>query len=137
MNDDLDGKKFGGALEELRRAARINLPRLADEYHEALKHIQDASKYESRFTPAHFACDGRSFQSAWEQMYQMVEFGIGTTMNNYWEVADVLDTALESFIEQDSAAAEELEKQKLETDKMDGGEGWSDEYTGERPTYEP
>lgn len=32
MSDELEGERFGGALEELRRAARINLPRLASEY---------------------------------------------------------------------------------------------------------
>ena len=137
MNDELTGKEFGGALERLRQAARIDLPKLADEYSQVRDDIDSGSSVDEKLN--HDSYFGPNVLKAdWTPLRDLIWTASGQSGDNIWALAGGLDGAVESFAEQDGAAATELDKErkKLENDGDASNNEWQDGYDkGDTPAW--
>lgn len=130
--NELRGKEFGGELEQLRQAARVNLPRLADEYATAMTAVSDTSTASvmafsrDEYFGGHM---GPAYDS-WKQLRQILECALGESGANIASVAQVLDWALDDFIEADGEAADAMRDAQSNFEDENGPEKeeWNGDY---------
>jgi hypothetical protein len=126
MADELRGEVFGGPLERLRQAARIDVPRLADEYAQIRNGFETAAGSDGKLDrPAYFG--GPALKGAWTRLRDDVWSAAGETSENLWALAQGLDAALERFIHEDTVAADEMFRSRaaLEGDRSTGNDEWT------------
>lgn len=140
MSDELTGKQFGGALEELRRAGRVNLPELADLYstaagklantHDGLKSAltreENLSSGSSEYS---FKSHGYMYES-WVQLRDILESAFCDSSKNFWSIGETIGWAVDAFAEEDTKAAEYMDKEKAEL----GANPWATEHSD---SFEP
>lgn len=134
--DELEGEELGVALEELRRAARVNLPRLASEYSDVANLINGLEGIGQQcFTrPAYFQDNGffGPLYDKWTDLQRMLGYSFGRTTNNYNAVSDLLNLAIQAFSDADQEAADALEVLR---DEVQGGDPIDDEFTADIPNH--
>nr|MDT0656786.1 hypothetical protein [Micromonospora sp. DSM 115978] len=126
MSDEMSGAVFGGPLERLRQAARIDVPRLADEYAQIRNECETTSSSDDRLDrPAYFGYP--ALKGAWTQLRDVVWTAAGETSTNLWDLAQGLDVALDRFIREDDAAADEMfrVRSQMEGDASSGNDEWT------------
>ncbi|GAA2700036.1 hypothetical protein [Actinoplanes palleronii] len=126
MSDEMHGAVFGGPLERLREGARVDLPRLADEYAKIRNDCETSSGSDDKLDrPAYFRSP--ALKGAWTQLRDVVWTAAGETSENVWALSQGLETALDTFIAQDTEAGKELAKSRL--DRQGDGTTTNDEWT--------
>jgi hypothetical protein len=126
MTDEMSGAVFGGPLERLRQAARIDLPRLADEYAQIRNECETTSSSDDRLDrPGYFGSP--ALKGPWTQLRDVVWTAAGESSVNIWALAQGLDAALDRFIREDDAAADEMFRVRgqLEGDASRGNDEWT------------
>lgn len=129
MNDKLSGEALGGALERLREAARIDLPKLADEYAKVREYCEATKEVDGKLDrPAYFG--GTKVKDAWLPLRDLIWTASGDTGDNLWALSQGLGAAVDDFAEQDAAAGNEMRRLKgeLETDKDPANDQWKAGY---------
>lgn len=137
MNDELTGKEFGGALERLRQAARIDLPKLADEYSQVRDDIDSGSSVDDKLDhDSYFGAN--ELKADWTPLRDLIWTASGQSGDNIWALATGLDGAVTSFADVDTAAgaAMDKERKKLENDGDASNNEWKDGYDkGDTPEW--
>jgi hypothetical protein len=126
MSDEMRGAVFGGPLERLRQAARIDGPRLADEYAQIRNECETTSSSDDKLDrPAYFGSP--ALKGAWTQLRDVIWTATGETSANLWALAQGLDVALDRFIREDDAAADEMFRIRghLEGDTSRSNDEWT------------
>lgn len=126
MSDEMRGVVFGGPLERLRQAARIDVPRLADEYAKIRNECETTASSDDKLDrPGYFGSP--ALRGAWTQLRDVVWAATGETSVNLWALAQGLDIALDRFIREDDAAADEMfrARTQLEGDTSRGNDEWT------------
>lgn len=126
MSDEMSGTVFGGPLERLRQAARIDVPRLADEYAQIRNECEATASYDERLDrPGYFGYP--SLRGPWTALRDIVWTAAGETSANLWDLAQGLDHALDRFIREDEAAADEMfrARSRLEGDSSRSNDEWT------------
>jgi hypothetical protein len=129
MPDEMSGGVFGGPLERLRQAARIDLPRLADEYAQIRNECEMTSRYDDKLNrPDYFGSP--ALKSAWTKLRDVVWTAAGETGANLWSLSEGLNAALERFIVEDGAAADEMfrARSRMEGDQSKSNDEWTTGY---------
>ncbi|TQL77549.1 hypothetical protein FB566_3108 [Stackebrandtia endophytica] len=129
MTKPSSGAEFGGALEELRRAARINLPRMAAQYSDVADHLGFAGTVDDAVTlPGYFQENGPQgkFPAAWNDLQALLHNAVDISASSYEMVAEALDIAIDAFCEQDEDAADRMLDLKKELEST--GHGWKQEF---------
>jgi hypothetical protein len=107
MSDEMQGVVFGGPLERHRQAARVDLPRLADEYAQIRNACEATSGFDDKLDrPDYFGSPG--LKGSWVQLRDVVWGAVGETGANLWELSQGLDAALNRFVQEDDTAAAEM-----------------------------
>jgi hypothetical protein len=131
---------FEMALEHLRQVSRVYLPKMAEEYRGAAEVMTRYLPYES----GSYASSGGFFETAdflkgeggeamcgnWMRLADLFIATLGHASSTYWYTGQVLDWALDCFVETDNANADDLDDLR---DKAEDS-GIEKEFTGE---YEP
>ncbi|GGN92412.1 hypothetical protein GCM10010112_79560 [Actinoplanes lobatus] len=126
MSEEMHGAVFGGPLERLRQAARIDLPRLVDEYAQIRNACETTSSYDDRLDrPGYFGPP--AFQSSWTRLRDIVWTAAGETSDNLWELSQGLEAALNRFLHEDDIAAREMDeiRDRLQGDRSPGNDEWT------------
>ncbi|SDS37847.1 hypothetical protein [Actinoplanes derwentensis] len=126
MSDEVQGVAFGGPLERLRQAARVDLPRLADEYAQIRNACETTTSYDDRLDrPGYFGSP--MLKNSWTQLRDVVWSAAGETSDNLWELSRGLDAALARFVHEDTTAAAEMLKirNQVEGDRSTGNDEWT------------
>jgi len=129
MSDEVQGAAFGGPLERLRQAARVDVPRLADEYAKVRDGCETSSGMDNRLDrPGYFGSPG--LKSSWVELRDVVWTAAGETSDNLWALSQGLEAALDGFIQTDTAAAAEMNKirSQLEGDQSKSNDEWKAGY---------
>ncbi|MDI6104926.1 hypothetical protein QLQ12_40705 [Actinoplanes sp. NEAU-A12] len=122
----MQGAVFGGPLERLRQAARIDLPRLADEYAQIRNACETTSSYDDRLgRPGYFGSP--ALEHTWIQLRDVVWTAAGETSDNLWELSQGLETALNRFVHEGDTAAREMRevRGRLQGDSSPGNDEWT------------
>jgi hypothetical protein len=133
MSDEMQGAVFGGPLERLREAARIDLPRLADEYAKIRGGCETASHSDDKLSrPAYFGSP--ALKDAWTQLRDVVWTATGETGENLWALSQGLEAALEHFMNEDHTAADAMQalRGQLQGDKSQSNDEWTAGYNDGR-----
>jgi hypothetical protein len=131
MSDEMHGAVFGGPLERLRQAARVDVPRLADEYAKIRNECEASSGTDDKLDrPAYFDSGAPAFKNSWVELRDIVWTATGETSENLWDLSRGLDVALDAFIAQDTAAANALKATRwdLEHDGTTINDEWTAGY---------
>ncbi|WP_436519630.1 hypothetical protein [Actinoplanes sp. HUAS TT8] len=131
MSDEMHGAVFGGPLERLRQAARVDLPRLADEYANIRNECETSSGSDDKLDrPAHFGSP--ALKDAWTRLRDVVWSAAGETSDNLWDLSRGLNTALDRFVAQDTEAAAALRATRwdLQHDSTSINDEWTAGYDG-------
>ncbi|HWS34087.1 MAG TPA: hypothetical protein VN408_15250 [Actinoplanes sp.] len=126
MTDDVRGVAFGGPLERLRQAARVDLPRLADEYAQIRNACEATTGEDTRLDrPAYFGAP--ALRDSWTRLRDVVWSAAGETSDNLWELSRGLDAALTRFVQEDAAAADEMFqiRDRMQGDRSTGNDEWT------------
>jgi hypothetical protein len=129
MVDEMQGAVFGGPLERLRQAARVDLPRLADEYAQIRNACETTSGYDDKLDrPAYFGSP--ALRGAWAQLRDVVWAATGETGENLWELSQGLEAALNRFVQEDTAAGHEMDviRGRLQGDTSPANDEWRAGY---------
>jgi hypothetical protein len=129
MGDEMQGAVFGGPLERLRQAARVDLPRLADEYAQIRNACETTSHYDDKLhRPGYFGAP--ALKGAWVQLRDVVWAATGATGENLWELSLGLDAALNRFVLEDTTAGEEMlqVRDRLQGDSSPANDEWTVGY---------
>jgi hypothetical protein len=103
----MQGVVFGGPLERLRQAVRVDLPRLADEYAQIRNACEATSGFDDKLDrPDYFGSPG--LKGSWVQLRDVVWGAVGETGANLWELSQGLDAALNRFVQEDDTAVAEM-----------------------------
>ncbi|MEV4275050.1 hypothetical protein [Actinoplanes xinjiangensis] len=131
MVDEMQGAVFGGPLERLRQAARVDLPRLADEYAQIRNACESTSGYDDKLDrPAYFGSP--ALKGAWVQLRDVVWAATGETGENLWELSQGLDAALNRFVHEDTVAGAEMlrVRDRMQGDTSPANDEWTVGYDG-------
>ncbi|BCJ40592.1 hypothetical protein GCM10010168_74200 [Actinoplanes ianthinogenes] len=131
MTDEMRGAVLGGPLERLRQAARVDLPRLADEYAGLRNECETSSGSDDRLDrPAHFGAP--ALKESWTRLRDLVWTAAGETSDNLWDLSRGLDYALDRFVQQDTEAADALRATRwtLEHDRTTTNDEWTAGHDG-------
>ncbi|MEV0901435.1 hypothetical protein [Actinoplanes sp. NPDC049802] len=126
MSDEMRGAVFGGPLERLRQAARIDLPRLADEYAEIRNACETTASYDDKLDrPGYFGAP--ALKDSWTRLRDVVWSAAGETSENLWELSRGLEAALNRFAHEDETAAREMydARDRLQGDRSPGNDEWT------------
>jgi hypothetical protein len=126
MGDEMQGAVFGGPLERLRQAARIDLPRLVDEYAQIRNACETTSSYDERLDrPGYFGSP--ALKDSWTRLRDVVWTAAGETSDNLWALSLGLETALNRFVHEDDTAAREMYeiRDRLQGDRSPGNDEWT------------
>jgi hypothetical protein len=129
MVDEMQGAVFGGPLERLRQAARVDLPRLADEYAQIRNACETTSGYDDKLDrPAYFGSP--ALRGAWAELRDVVWAATGETGENLWELSQGLEAALNRFVQEDTAAGDEMRvlQGRLQGDTTRANDEWTAGY---------
>ncbi|GAA4905976.1 hypothetical protein LX16_3436 [Stackebrandtia albiflava] len=129
MSDEMQGTVFGGPLERLRQCARIDLPRMADEYAEVRNGCETSKSADSALErDAYFGA--KALKDPWVQLRDLIWGAAGETGANLWALSVGLDQAVSDFAEQDTAAGAEMERHRLDLqgDYDPGNDEWRGGY---------
>jgi hypothetical protein len=130
MSNEMQGAVFGGPLERLRQAARIDLPRIADEYAKIRSECETTSHTDVKLDrPAYFGSP--ALKDGWTTLRDVVWSATGETSENLWDLAQGLESALEKFIGQDQTAADEMyaARGRLQSDTSRTNDEWTAGYS--------
>ncbi len=127
----MHGAVFGGPLERLRQAARVDVPRLADEYAKIRNECETSSGSDHNLDrPAHFDSGTPGFKNSWVALRNVIWTAAGETSENLWDLSRGLDGALDRFAAQDIEAANALKSTRwdLEHDSTTVNDEWTAGY---------
>lgn len=103
------GTEFGGALNELRLAARSHLPQLANQYAKAARAAATTRDSEpGPFTRDAYFGDTQGILTAWNDLRNLYENALAGSSANLWDVGIALGLAVDAFAEQDHVAAQTM-----------------------------
>ncbi|SDT39686.1 hypothetical protein [Actinoplanes derwentensis] len=126
MSDEMHGVVFGGPLERLRQAARVDLPRLADEYAQIRNACETSASHDDKLDrPGYFGSP--ALRNSWTQLRDVVWTATGETSDNLAEPAQGLETALNRFMYEDDIAAAELTRARdlMQHDRAKTNDEWT------------
>ncbi|BEL03472.1 hypothetical protein Q0Z83_016630 [Actinoplanes sichuanensis] len=129
MADEMRGVVFGGPLERLRQAARVDLPRLADEYAQIRNACETTKGYDDRMDrPAYFGSP--ALKGVWVQLRDVLWSAAGETGKNLWELSLGLDAAVNRFAYEDTVAGDEMRRiqGRLQSDRSPANDEWTVGY---------
>lgn len=127
----MQGVVFGGPLERLRQAARIDLPRLADEYAQIRNACETTTSYDEKLDrPGYFGPP--ALKGSWTQLRDVVWAAAGETGENLWELSQGLESALNRFAHEDAVAAAEMLdiRDRVQGDSTPANDEWTVGYDG-------
>ena len=129
MGDEMQGAVFGGPLERLRQCARVDLPRLADEYAKVRDGCQTSAGSDGLLDRPDYFGSPR-LKDAFTPLRDVVWTAVGATGRNLWDLSRGLDTALDGFVEHDTAAKNVMNgyKAALDSDTSTGNDEWTGGY---------
>ena len=129
MGSPLQGAGFGGPLERLREGARVDLPRLADEYAKVRDGCEASSESDGKLDRPDYFGSPR-LKDSWVPLRDVVWGAVGETGDNVWALAQGLEATVEGYIAADSGAAAEMNKIRgqLQGDHSTGNDEWKAGY---------
>ncbi|HZE38977.1 MAG TPA: hypothetical protein VE172_09220 [Stackebrandtia sp.] len=134
MTGEMSGVELGGELNKLRTAARVELPRMADEYHQIAADLSGTAGTTAFHRPEDYF-GPRVVDYSWSRLRDLVWNASDNTAATLVGVGSLLGKALDDFVAHDAEAAQRLDVYRNEA--QNDSTTSNDEYTGQPSTTNP
>lgn len=128
MVEEVEGREFGGPLENLRQISKVYLPHMAGDYSEVTACMEVTSKADTAFQRSG-DFGPMVFESSWTSLRDVLWTASDQTSDNLWLLAEGLKKAADAFYHDDGVAADKVDVLRGDFESQNGESG--KEYEGE------